>query len=345
MKNYSSLLITATFTIMSLLGCAQTNTQQATYPSNVSSEESDPSTYPYVKESSLKGGIGDKVYVHVNYPLDIYREPTIESAVTAVVHAGDELTIINKNTEWTEVKTADGRQGWIANIRVSEDYEKIREWIEINEELIKKKNELPGEINIKRSIAEIEDKLKTIPASDYKTKFRYYTDLLNLDPTNKYYIEMVDYYWELKEKARKREWEEKKRVKKLKKEQEIAIKNAAQRKKEAAERQKEIAKAAEGYILKLNGWQWVKEYSYVRAKGSVKNISNKRIDYLKVIVSWFDKDNNLITYDFNYVEYTALMPGQTSPFSVSETYNPRMKKADINFILRNGQKPLWYNKE
>ena len=283
------------------------------------------------RSSSIKANVGDAVYAL--FLIRMYELPNLSSAIVYEADHGDKLYIITKNPDWTKVKAVTGEQGWVANKWITEDYEKVREYVEKREnekrqkaveEELERKAELTKDAQRKETIIEIENVLKTIPSTDYERNYNLYRQLQNLEPDNALYKEKTNYYFEKKNKAVKQ-----------KKEHKIKQKKATQIKNEKE-------KLSEGYVLKLNGWHWEESYGYVKAIGSVKNISNKKIERLRVVVSWFDKDNNLITYDTSYVEYTALMPGQTTPFTIMESYNPRMKKAQINFILESGNTPLWY---
>lgn len=65
--------------------------------------------------------------------------------------------------------------------------------------------------------------------------------------------------------------------------------------------------------------------------GEVQNISTEKIESLWVVVSLYDKDDQLITTEDSVVEYTPLMPGQTTPFKSLVRVNPLMKIYKIGF--------------
>ncbi|MGD9638763.1 MAG: SH3 domain-containing protein [Alphaproteobacteria bacterium] len=83
--------------------------------------------------------------------------------------------------------------------------------------------------------------------------------------------------------------------------------------------------------LVVEKWSWFIEHSYVSAKGQVTNHCNLPINSLQAVVTFKDKDGNYITHASALVEYSPLMPNQTTPFEVLEHQNPLMKKASLGF--------------
>ena len=76
---------------------------------------------------------------------------------------------------------------------------------------------------------------------------------------------------------------------------------------------------------------WTKEYGYATYEGQVKNVSSLKLENVQAVVTWYDKNGNMITSDSALIEYNPILPGQSSPFKVMKTYNPAMEKAGVEF--------------
>jgi hypothetical protein len=72
-------------------------------------------------------------------------------------------------------------------------------------------------------------------------------------------------------------------------------------------------------------WRGTGTGHYVEAKGQVKNISGERLENVEAVVTFNDKSGGFITSADALIDYNPILPGQTSPFSVIETYNPAMR--------------------
>jgi hypothetical protein len=83
--------------------------------------------------------------------------------------------------------------------------------------------------------------------------------------------------------------------------------------------------------LELVIWNWSSGYEYAKAEGQVKNISDKSLESVQAVVSWYTDAEEFITSDIGMVGYNPLLPGQTSPFKVMAKHHPAMKKASIEF--------------
>lgn len=86
--------------------------------------------------------------------------------------------------------------------------------------------------------------------------------------------------------------------------------------------------------LRAFTWQQTETGSYAQVDGQIRNASDARIESLKVIVSFFAIDGTFITSESGYAEFSPLMPGQSSPFSLMVRWNPMMSKATIEFSSR-----------
>lgn len=72
-------------------------------------------------------------------------------------------------------------------------------------------------------------------------------------------------------------------------------------------------------------WGRTEGGNYAEAKGQVKNISGKSLKSVAAVVTFSDKSGGFITSSDALIDYNPILPGQTSPFSVMETYNPAMR--------------------
>lgn len=161
----------------------------------------------------------------------------------------------------------------------------------------------------KEIIKDLEAKVKPIPAYNINGNLKIYKKLLKLDPNNIKYKEKVAYYSsKLEEKKKRRE------------------------------------QLRAGSDLELLNWHWSEDCGYVKAQGQVKNISGRKLERVEALVTWYDKNGNMITSDSSLIEYDPILPGQVSPFKVMERYNPAMKKASIEFKFMWGNKIPTYSK-
>lgn len=168
---------------------------------------------------------------------------------------------------------------------------------------------------ISRRVAELEEAVRKIPASQYKENLDIYTELRNLRPESETYRSKFKHYWD-----------------------KVAEENV----KKAAERRRQLEKANSD--LELVRWSWSKDYSYVVAEGQVKNISQRRLERVEALVTWYDANKNFITSQSSLIEFNPIMPNQISPFKVTARHNPAMKSASIEFKFLFGEKIRTYNR-
>lgn len=112
-------------------------------------------------------------------------------------------------------------------------------------------------------------------------------------------------------------------------------------------KEKEEASLIRGSDLELITWSWSTTAggSYVESKGQVKNISGQSLQNVEAVVSFYDKNGNFITSSSALIEFNPILVGQTSPFTVMETYNPAMHKATIQFKFLMGGTISTYHKK
>jgi hypothetical protein len=90
--------------------------------------------------------------------------------------------------------------------------------------------------------------------------------------------------------------------------------------------------------LELQDWNSKKEYGYVIVEGVVKNISEKTIRNVEVLVEFYTEDGRFISSASSLIEYQNLLPNQTSSFKVTDDENPLIKKSKISFKKLLGDK-------
>ncbi len=94
--------------------------------------------------------------------------------------------------------------------------------------------------------------------------------------------------------------------------------------------------------IALLNWSWQENYGYAVAEGKVKNVSSGTLENVQVVVSYETAGGDFITSDSTLIEYTTLLPGQTSPFKSMARWNPAMKKASLSFKTLFGNKLIAY---
>ena len=90
--------------------------------------------------------------------------------------------------------------------------------------------------------------------------------------------------------------------------------------------------------LRLGQWSWSETYGFAIAEGEVTNVSAVPLEHVVAVVTFLAADGSFITSDDAGIEYTPLLPGQTSPWKVHAQWNPAMKKARVEFKLMFGRK-------
>jgi hypothetical protein len=91
----------------------------------------------------------------------------------------------------------------------------------------------------------------------------------------------------------------------------------------------------------LLSWSWRQEHGYAIIRGEVKNITSRNLDNIQVVASFYTDDDHFISTADAIVEFNPILPDQTSPFEAMATYNPRMRKAKIDFKELMGGTVEW----
>jgi hypothetical protein len=93
--------------------------------------------------------------------------------------------------------------------------------------------------------------------------------------------------------------------------------------------------------LEVSSWDWRIEHGYAIADGEVTNVSATRLESVTVLVTFRDSEGSVIKTARALIEYTPILPGQTSPFSAMTTSNPAMEKASLAFKEYAGRMLRW----
>jgi len=253
--------------------------------------------------------------VYLLYSVKIYSKPVHEGELVGDVDKETVLNVLEKDGEWLKIRTPKNKIGWVhkdvTNLRVKE---KNAELEAKPTSFIKESLRLYKELKLKETIAELEAKVKPIPASNIKENLRIYRELLRLDPKNTKYKKKVAYYnSKLKEQLK----EQKKYRERLK----------------------------ANFDLELLTWRWSSEYGYVTAEGQVRNNSGRKLERVQALVTWYDKNGDMITSEASLIEYDPILPEQKSPFKVMKRYNPAMKSATIEFKFMWGNRIPTYRRK
>ncbi len=70
---------------------------------------------------------------------------------------------------------------------------------------------------------------------------------------------------------------------------------------------------------------------YFRVIGEVQNTSTEKIDGVFAVVTAYDKSDELVGTEDARIDYSPIMPNQTSPFTVLMRQNPLIDTYKINF--------------
>ncbi|MBE9582555.1 MAG: zinc ribbon domain-containing protein [Proteobacteria bacterium] len=141
-------------------------------------------------------------------------------------------------------------------------------------------------------------KVRKLPVSDIDGNLKIYKELLALNPNEQIYKDKVDHY--------QKKWDQY-----IKEKQEKEYRASCQ--------------------LVLVNSRWSEDYGYATYEGQVKNISSLKLENVQAVVTWYDRNDNMITSSSALIEYNPILPGQSSPFKVMKTYNPAMQKAGVEF--------------
>lgn len=83
--------------------------------------------------------------------------------------------------------------------------------------------------------------------------------------------------------------------------------------------------------LEIISWRVDNEYSLLKVRGEIKNLSDQKQENVIAVVDFRNKEGILVKTGEMLIRYNPLMPGQTSSFEVTETYTPEIKKYNLYF--------------
>jgi hypothetical protein len=189
------------------------------------------------------------------------------------------------------ISSIEERYNKILSLVDQKEDQKVLEAISIFEQYQKMDYKNIQKIHTATKTKVLYEKVKSLPASHSYSNMKIYRELKNLNPDNELFRQKYKKYFSQYQKEKDMEYSD----------------------------------------LHLLNWSWGKDYNYVVAKGQVKNLTNEKILNAKAEVTWYDKNGEMITYDYTYLDLTTLMPGQTSNFKIMERWNPAMNKASIRF--------------
>ena len=85
-------------------------------------------------------------------------------------------------------------------------------------------------------------------------------------------------------------------------------------------------------LLVLESWEWKRQHGFIVASGTVTNVSSGRLnDILGVVEIYTEGRRDLIDSGEALLDLRALMPGQSSSFSVHVGDNPLAMVAGVRF--------------
>lgn len=83
-------------------------------------------------------------------------------------------------------------------------------------------------------------------------------------------------------------------------------------------------------------WNWSESGNYFHIEGEITNLSGRKLDGVRIVLSFYDKQQNFVTSDISYPEFDPLMPGQTSPYTSMIAKNPVIDTYRVEFATRDG---------
>ncbi len=99
-----------------------------------------------------------------------------------------------------------------------------------------------------------------------------------------------------------------------------------------------------GAELRLDAWNWGTEYGIAKAEGQVTNVSGRTLENVEVLVTFTTSSGEFISSDHSFLQYTTLLPGQSSPWKVMANENPAMSKASVEFKTLDGERIFSYSR-
>ena len=95
--------------------------------------------------------------------------------------------------------------------------------------------------------------------------------------------------------------------------------------------QAEPAPKAATALLELQSMNGTRQYNFITVTGEVKNISDKPMEAVQAVVSFYTEDGTFVKESSAIIEYNPILAGQTSPFKAIGTDNPAIKTWKVTF--------------
>lgn len=168
-------------------------------------------------------------------------------------------------------------------------------------QVYKRLNELqPDNIKYRLKFAQyLEQEVNTYSSSEIVKNLEAYRQLVQLDPGNRRHRSKLDHYEE-----------EYKRL---------------QQKKQSD--------------LQLLRWNYYESggFDYIITDGRVRNISNRKLDKVIAVVTWYAQNGEKISSNSTLIDYSPLFPGHESHFEVTCRFNPAIAKTSLEFRFASGR--------
>jgi hypothetical protein len=101
------------------------------------------------------------------------------------------------------------------------------------------------------------------------------------------------------------------------------------------------APTPDGPQLVLVSWAWHAEGGQITGEGEVKNVSAGILQNVEAVTSYYTADDKFITSNEAIIEYNPILPGQTSPYKTTGTFNPAIQSGRIDFKTFMGGQVSW----
>lgn len=83
--------------------------------------------------------------------------------------------------------------------------------------------------------------------------------------------------------------------------------------------------------VEITSDNWYQDGDYFYYEGEIKNTGKTILDTVEAVASFYSDSGQFIKSDSSLIEYSPLMPGQSSPFKVMSRYHPMVSKASVGF--------------
>lgn len=190
------------------------------------------------------------------------------------------------------------------------DYKDVRE-IEIN-------------AHTKLKIKNLTAALEKVPEIDAQRRYQLYDKLVSLAPENSDFKTQRERYFSMLaqiERERKEAEREAEEAKRKAKEDRQRLRLAEENRKEKERREQLI----------IESMRFTTGNGFATVKGEVTNNTSQNFKNVVAVVSFYTKEDQFITSGEALISYNPILPGQSSPYRVIETYNPAMATCRLSF--------------